>query len=415
MVEWHKGVLRLLHVLSVVGTTQGCIVMAPLVASSVDRMVIPSENVQRTKRVVVTGAIEPSLLQVLHQTELHLEGLLSVVAEDQTSYMLSQVAKSKRIRQMLLLLQGATCFSKIDLGSGYHQLRVKECDIPKTTFRNHYGHYEFLVMSFGLTNAPPAFMDLMNRATLCLERELKKVCRGILVYFISFDQVDSEKVKFQWSEACVKCFQKLKKRLTTAPVLTLPEAYASRQLKVYEKNYPTHDLELAAVVFSLKIWYHYFYGVHMDVFTDHKSIQYVFTQKELNLRQRKWLELLKEYDMCILYHPGKANVVVDALSRLSMGSTAHVEEEKKELAKEEHTLAQLGVRLMDSTEGAVVVMNGAESSLVSEVKEKQDQDPLLLELKFEVGEPWLIGPDLVHQAMEKVIVIQEGLKTAQSR
>ncbi|WMV40886.1 hypothetical protein MTR67_034271 [Solanum verrucosum] len=92
-------------------------------------------------------------------------------------------------------------------------------------------------------------------------------------------------------------------------------AYASRQMKVHEKNYPTHDLELVAVVFALKIWRHYLYGVHVDVFTDHKSLQYVFTQKEHNLRKMRWLELLNDYDMSILYHPGKDNVVVDALSK----------------------------------------------------------------------------------------------------
>ncbi|WMV56467.1 hypothetical protein MTR67_049852, partial [Solanum verrucosum] len=89
-------------------------------------------------------------------------------------------------------------------------------------------------------------------------------------------------------------------------------AYASRQLKVHEKNYPTHDLELAAVVFALKIWRHYLYGVHVDIFIDHKNLQYVFTQKDLNLRQRRWLEFLKDYDMSVHYHPGKANVVADA-------------------------------------------------------------------------------------------------------
>ncbi|WMV24596.1 hypothetical protein MTR67_017981, partial [Solanum verrucosum] len=89
-------------------------------------------------------------------------------------------------------------------------------------------------------------------------------------------------------------------------------AYASRQLKVHEKNYPTHDLELAAVVFALKIWRHYLHGVHVDVFTDHKSLQYVFTQKDLNLRRRRWLEFIKDYDMSVHYHPGKANVVADA-------------------------------------------------------------------------------------------------------
>ena len=89
-------------------------------------------------------------------------------------------------------------------------------------------------------------------------------------------------------------------------------AYASRQLKVHEMNYPTHNLELAAIVFALKIWCHYLYVVHVDIFTDHKSLEYVFTQKELNLRQKRCLKLLEDYDMSILYHQGKANVVADA-------------------------------------------------------------------------------------------------------
>ena len=93
--------------------------------------------------------------------------------------------------------------------------------------------------------------------------------------------------------------------------------YASRQLKVDEKNYLTHDLELAAIVFALKLWCYYLYGVHIDIFTDHKSLQYVFTYKYLNLKQKRWLEILKDYDMSILHHPYKDNVVVDALRRLS--------------------------------------------------------------------------------------------------
>ena len=156
---------------------------------------------------------------------------------------------------------------------------------------------------------------------------------------------------FQWSDECEVIFQRLKILLTTAPILTLPVegegfvvycdasriglgcvlmqkgrviAYASRQLKVHEKNYLIHDLELATVVFALKIWRHYLYGVHCEVFTDHRSLQYIFNQRDLNLRQRIWLELLKDYDMTILYHPGKANVVADALSRkaVSIGSLA---------------------------------------------------------------------------------------------
>ena len=94
--------------------------------------------------------------------------------------------------------------------------------------------------------------------------------------------------------------------------------YGSRLLKVHQKNYPTHDLELAAVVFALKIWRNYLHGVHVDVFTNHKSLQYVFTQKELNLKQRRWLELLKDYNMSVIYHLGKDNVVADALSRMSI-------------------------------------------------------------------------------------------------
>ncbi|XP_075103258.1 uncharacterized protein LOC142177970 [Nicotiana tabacum] len=134
-------------------------------------------------------------------------------------------------------------------------------------------------------------------------------------------------------------------------------AYASRQLKAHEKNYPTHDLELAVVVFVLKIWHHYLYGVHVDIFTDHKSLQYIFKQRELNLRQRRWLELLKNYDVDILYHPRKANVVADALSRRSMGSLAHVEADKRTMMKEVHRLASLGVRLLDSEDGGVVLQN----------------------------------------------------------
>ena len=92
-------------------------------------------------------------------------------------------------------------------------------------------------------------------------------------------------------------------------------AYASRQLKPHEQNYPTHDLELAAVIFSPKIWRHYLYGETCEIYTDHKSLKYIFTQKELNMRQMRWLEFMKDYDLNIHYHPWKANVVADALSR----------------------------------------------------------------------------------------------------
>ena len=97
-------------------------------------------------------------------------------------------------------------------------------------------------------------------------------------------------------------------------------AYASRQIKTHERNYPTHDLELAAMVFALKMWRHYLFGSKFEVFSDHKSLKYLFSQKELNMRQRRWLEFLKDYDFELSYHSGKANVVADALSRKSLHS-----------------------------------------------------------------------------------------------
>jgi hypothetical protein len=92
-------------------------------------------------------------------------------------------------------------------------------------------------------------------------------------------------------------------------------AYLSRQLCPHELNYPTHDLELAAMVYALKTWCHYLMGNRCEIYTDHKSLKYIFSHKELNMRQRRWIELIKDYDLGIHYHPGKENMVADALSR----------------------------------------------------------------------------------------------------
>ncbi|KAJ9547521.1 hypothetical protein OSB04_020064 [Centaurea solstitialis] len=339
-----------------------------------------------------------------------------------------------RINDLFDQLQGATYFSKIDLRSGYHQMRVREEDIAKTAFRTRYDHYEFLVMPFGLTNAPAVFMDLMNR--VCrpyLDKFVIVFIDDILIYsqskedhehhlrlilellkaeklYAKFSKcefwirevhflghvvnkegihVDPAKIeaikkwkapktptetrqflglagyyrrfianfskiaqplttltqkdeKFIWGEKQEEAFQLFKHKLCNAPILALPEgtdnfvvycdashqglgcvlmqnkkviAYASRQLKVHEKNYTTHDLEIGAVVFALKIWRHYLYGTKCTIFTDHKSLQHILDQKMLNMRQRRWVELLSDYDYEIKYHPGKANVVADALSR----------------------------------------------------------------------------------------------------
>ncbi|WVZ85064.1 hypothetical protein U9M48_032026 [Paspalum notatum var. saurae] len=331
-------------------------------------------------------------------------------------------------------LGGATVFSKIDLRSGYHQIKVREEDIPKTAFSTRYGLYEYLVMSFGLTNAPAFFMYLMNsvfmneldkfvvvfiddilvysknekeheehlRIVLSRLREhklyakfskcafwLKEVAflghilsaKGVAVdpskvedvlnwkqpqtvteirsflglagYYRRFIKdfskiakpmtaLTQKNAKFAWSPKCEEAFGTLKKLLTTAPVLAQPDitkpfdvycdasgsglgcvlmqegrviAYASCQLRKHEVNYPTHDLELLAVVYALKKWRHYLLGNTCHIYTDHKSLKYIFTQPELNMRQGRWLELIKDYDLEVHYHPGKANVVADALSR----------------------------------------------------------------------------------------------------
>jgi hypothetical protein len=346
-----------------------------------------------------------------------------------------------RIEVLFEQLRGAQVFSKIDLNSGYHQLRIREEDIEKTAFCTRYGHYEFVVMYFGLTNALAAFMEAMNRmlheflddfvvvflddiliySKTEAEHEhhlylvlgalrknqfygkLKKCAfwlsevaflghvinqQGIAVdpknvavvvewkrpysvseirsflglagYYLrvvpNFSSIAKpltrllEKgVLFVWSGDCEVSYQTLKSKLVDAPILALLEsgkrftvyanasrirlgcvlmqegrviAYGSRQLRKHEGNYPTHDLELAIVVFALKSWRHYLYGEACDIYTDHKSLKYIFTQKDLNLRQRWWLESIKDYDLSIHYHPGKANVVADALSRSGVPKVA---------------------------------------------------------------------------------------------
>ncbi|GJY85886.1 hypothetical protein Tco_0499912 [Tanacetum coccineum] len=339
-----------------------------------------------------------------------------------------------RIDDLFDQLQGSSVYLKIDLRSGYHQLRIREEDIPITTFRTRYGHYEFQVMPFGLTNAPAVFMDLMNR--VCkpyLDKFVIVFIDDILIYsknkeehgehlktilnllrseklYAKFSKcdfwldsvqflghvidssgvhVDPAKIEaiknwaapttptevrqflglagyyrrfikefsliskpltkltqknkpYVWGDDEEEAFQTLKLKLCSAPILSLPEgsedfvvycdaslkgfgavlmqrekviAYASRQLRKNEENYMTHDLELGAVVFALRLWRHYLYGTKCTVYTDHKSLQYILDQKELNMRQRRWIELLSDYDCVIRYHPGKANVVADALSK----------------------------------------------------------------------------------------------------
>ena len=203
-----------------------------------------------------------------------------------------------------------------------------------------------------IKNWPRPLTPTEIRSFLGLSGYYRRFMDGFATIASPFTTLTQKSVKIEWSIACQRSFQFLKHWLTCVLVLTLPEynkgfivycdaarvgmgyvliqhgnviTYASRQLKVHERNYPSYDLRLATVVVALKIWRHYLYGVHVDVHTDHKSLQYVFTQKKLNLRQRRWLELLKDYGMSVLYHPDKANVVADALSRMTMGSVSHLD------------------------------------------------------------------------------------------
>ncbi|GJU63243.1 putative reverse transcriptase domain-containing protein [Tanacetum coccineum] len=180
----------------------------------------------------------------------------------------------QRINDLFDQLQGLSAYSKIDPRSGYHHLRVREEDIPKTAFSTRYGHYEFQVMPFGLTNAPAVFRDLMNRIPKVQFLGHVIDSKGI--------HVDPAKIK------SIKDWASPKTAMEIRVVLMQNEkviAYASRQLKIHKKNYTTHDLELGAVVFALKIWRHYMYGTKCTVFTDHKSLQHILDQKELNMRQ----------------------------------------------------------------------------------------------------------------------------------
>jgi hypothetical protein len=329
-------------------------------------------------------------------------------------------------------LAGAKVFSKVDLRSGYHQIKIQPSDIPKTAFSTRYGLYEYLVMSFGLTNAPAYFMYLMNSVfmqelekfvvvfiddILIYSKNLEDHAKHLLVilqrlrdhhlyakfskcefwldtvkflgYTISGDgiSVDPSKVqevmdwkppttvhqirsflglagyyrrfipdfsriakpmtellkkgvKFSWDQKCEDAFHTLRDHLTTAPVLAQPDvskpfdiycdasgtglgcvlmqdnrviAYASRTLRVHEQNYPTHDLELAAVIHALKIWRHHLMGAKCHIYTDHKSLKYIFTQADLNMRQRRWANVIQARPISLRMHSVARHIALACL------------------------------------------------------------------------------------------------------
>jgi hypothetical protein len=284
-----------------------------------------------------------------------------------------------------------------------HQLYAKlsKCEfwIHEVLFLGH------IINQDGLAVDPKKVADILNWKAPKDVRGIKSFI-GMAGYYRRFIEGFSKiarpmtallakKVEFKWTQKCQEAFEELKDRLTTAPVLVLPDvhkpfsiycdasytelgcvlmqegrvvAYSSRQLKNHERNYPTHDLELAAVVHALKTWRHYLYGQKCDIYTDHKSLKYIFTQSELNMRQRRWLELIKDYELEIHYHPGKANVVADALSRKSQVNMMDTYPMSYELAKE---FDRLSLGFLNSTQGVIVEL---EPTLEREIKEGQKDD-----------------------------------------
>jgi hypothetical protein len=206
---------------------------------------------------------------------------------------------------------------------------------------------------------------------------------------------------FEWTKECQTSFEEPRKRLTSAPVLILLDlikkfdiycdasrqglgcvlmqegqvvCYASRQLRKHEENYPTHNLELAAVVHALKIWRHYLIGHRCEIYNDHKSLKYIFTQNDLNLRQRHWLELIKDYDLRINYHPGKASVVADALSRKKYCNATFAWKMQPELRRE---IEYLNLGMVSKTKVAMEV----EPTLEVEIQKGQLEDAKLKEIR----------------------------------
>ncbi|GJU85264.1 putative reverse transcriptase domain-containing protein [Tanacetum coccineum] len=301
----------------------------------------------------------------------------------------------------------SSTYSKIDLRSGYHQLRVRDEDIPKTTFRTRQGiHVDPAKIEAGKNWVPPTTPTEIHQF-LGLVGYYRRFIEGFSKIAKSLTELTQKNKKYIWGENQESAFQLLKQKLCEAPILALPEgnhnfvvycdashqglgavlmqrekviSYASRQLKPHEENYTTHDLELGAVVFALKIWRHYLYGTKCTVFTDHKSLQHILHQKELNMRQRRWLKLLADYDCEIHYHPRKENVVANALSRkerikplrvralvmtLHPNLSSQILEAQTKAIKEENIEAE-NLRGMNKAFEEIVSRHGVSISIISD-------------------------------------------------
>ncbi|GJX35476.1 putative reverse transcriptase domain-containing protein [Tanacetum coccineum] len=368
-----------------------------------------------------------------------LEELLGQLKELQDKELNRLTVKNRyllpRIDDLFDQLQGSQFFSKIDLRSGYSQLRVLKDDIPKTTYDSYETFFKFTTQEEHVEHLR-LVLELLKKEKLYAKfskcefwlREVQFLGHVINGNGIHVDPSKIEAVKnwkaprtltgcrtksktFVWGEEQELAFQTLKDKLCNAPILALPDgpedfvvycdafriglgcvlmqrvkviAYAFRQLKIHEENYTSHDLELGAVVFALKILRHYLYGTKSVIYTYHKSLKHIFSQKELNMRQRRWIELFSDYDCEIRYHPGKENVVADALS-------------KKERVNPKR------VRAMN-----MILPSSIKDRILAAQKEAIDEFAVLQK----VGEGQLIGPELVQETTEKISQIKDRLKAA---
>ncbi|KAA0047628.1 ty3-gypsy retrotransposon protein [Cucumis melo var. makuwa] len=223
-----------------------------------------------------------------------------------------------RIDDLFDQLQGATVFSKIDLRS---YTIIVLMDLMNRVFKDFLDTFMIMFIDDILVYSKTEVEHeehLLNevRSFLGLAGYYQRFVEDFSRIATPFTQLTRKEALFVWSKTCENRFQNLKQKLVTAPVLTVLDGSGS--FVIYSdasKKGLGCVLMQQAVVFALKIWRHYLYGEKIQIFTDHKSLKYFFTQKELNMRQRRWIELVKDYDCKILYHPRKANVVVDALSR----------------------------------------------------------------------------------------------------
>ncbi|GKC60030.1 putative reverse transcriptase domain-containing protein [Tanacetum coccineum] len=336
-----------------------------------------------------------------------------------------------RIDDLFDQFQGSSVYSKIDLRSG-HQLRVRDEDIPKTAFRTRYGHYEFQVMPFGLTNAPAIFMDFMIRSEGEHAEHLKLILEllkkeELYAKFLKCEfwlskiakpmtKLTQKIMKFNWTEKAKVAFQLLKLKLCNASILALPEG--SENFVVY---YDASRKELGACV----------------MFTDHKSLQHILDQKELNMRQRRWLELLSDYDCEIRYHLGKANVVADALSRKERIKPLREIESMEKLTRQylKEVVSRHGVPVLIISDRDSKFTSHFWKSLNKALGTKLDMsmayhpqrdgqsertiqtlEYMLRACLIDFGkDAQLTGPEIIHETTEKIIQIKKRIQAARDR